>query len=236
MLLLHGYIGDAADWDMQRTVMADRFRLIVPDLPGHGATRAPGGMEGWTIQGIAADVAALLRFLSLQSACVVGHSLGGFVALELALGWPALVGGLVLVDTHPQPKSTASRAFFERCFAVARKDGMPGIARLLGDQRSTKDADDAGRRRLLDMSVDGYIGAGMAQASWEGVVDRLAEIRVPTLVVVGENDGPAYQEGGKLLERAIAGARLVTIPGAAHAPHRETPEEFTGLVLAFLDR
>src|SRR5690242_4669945 len=108
VVLLHGFTGDAADWDAQRTALADRYRLLVPELHGHGATRAPDGMEGWTIPGIAGDIAALLRRLQLAPAHLAGHSLGGFVALELALRESELFRSLVLVDTHPQPKSAAS--------------------------------------------------------------------------------------------------------------------------------
>jgi 3-oxoadipate enol-lactonase len=243
VLFLHEGIADSRMWEPQWTSFAGRYRLLRCDLPGYGRTP----IEKLPLTH-AHDVVGLLEERDISAAGIVGASLGGRVALEVAIARPELVRAIVLQDAG-LPGVKWSEAV--RAYGAAEDDA---VAR--GDLEAATEINlrmwvDGPRRTATE--VDSHVRAMVAEMQrhalelqapyWEhleenllvpDVAARLGEVRAPTLVLVGEKD---VQDMHALAERfatEIPHARLATIPDAAHLPNLEQPEAFDELVLEFL--
>jgi 3-oxoadipate enol-lactonase len=243
IVFLHEGIADSRMWEPQWTPFAMRYRLLRCDLAGFGRTP----IEGLPLTH-AQDVLSLLDELDISSAGIVGASLGGRVALELAVARPDLVWALVLEDAG-LPGVNWSQAV--RAYGTAEDEA---VAR--GDLEAATEINlrmwvDGPRRAAAD--VDPHVRAAVAemqrqalelQASyWErldedllvpDIAERLGEVQAPTLVLVGEEDVEDMHALAGRFATEIARARLATIPGAAHLPNLEQPAVFDRLVLEFL--
>jgi pimeloyl-ACP methyl ester carboxylesterase len=242
VVFIHEGIADSGAWDPQWTSF-DGYRRIRFDLRGFG--RTPVGSLPLSH---ARDVAELLDELGVSGAALVGCSLGSRIALELALARPDLVRALVLVDTGlPSLDWSAEvRAYWQaEDEAVARGDldaatelnlrmWVDGPRREPGDvEPRVREAVRKMQRQALELQAPVWEQLD-EDLLVENVVDRLSEIRVPTLVLVGEEDVADIQAVASRLAAEIPGARSATIAAAAHLPNLERPTEFDGLVLDFL--
>ena len=166
------------------------------------------------------------------------------MALQLALDHPAAVSALVLVDTSSGefervPGYEELRAKLDE---LARTEGTEAAFEYNAEhnawvrERFEKHPElrEISRQKTLQTSVDGYVYCGKAIANWPPVTGRLSDIRVPTLIFRGEEDTP-FVRPSQIMKEAIAGARLVVIPGAGHSPHEEAPEAFNRALIEFLD-
>jgi len=244
VVLCHGYTGSHQDWMFQVPVLARNYQVVTMDHRGHGASDAPSSADAYSIPIFANDLYALLDYLDIAKCCLVGHSMGGFAALRLALDQPQVVSSLVLVDTASGPVNipgyTDMRA---KLLEIAQTDGMEAVfeynARYnpLSLRRFEKYPGLFGicKRRMIEMPVDGYVNAGRALSERQDLTGRLNEISVPTLVMVGEEDSPFQRPSGALVE-GIPDARLRVVPQALHCPHEEEAEAFNEMLLEFLAR
>jgi len=244
VVLCHGYTGSHQDWMFQVPVLARHYQVVTMDHRGHGASDAPSSADAYSIPIFANDLYALLDYLDIAKCCLVGHSMGGFAALRLALDQPQVVSSLVLVDTASGPVNipgyTDMRA---KLLEIAQTDGMEAVfeynARYnsLSLRRFEKYPGLLGicKRRMIEMPVDGYVNAGRALSERQDLTGRLNEISVPTLVMVGEEDSPFQGPSGALVE-GIPDARLRVVPQALHCPHEEEAEAFNEMLLEFLAR
>jgi pimeloyl-ACP methyl ester carboxylesterase len=240
LLLLHAGIADRTMWDDVTPMLAERFRVVAPDLRGFGETPLPDGPFVY-----AADAAALLEGLGIDRAHVVGVSLGGHVALDLALARPALVDRLVLVGAgidgwkHEQSLVAAwdeEAAAFER----GELDEVAWInvrTWLDGPTRGEDEVPKALRRRVFEMqrtALDRENPA--AEAGWltPSRRERLGDVTQPTLVLVGALDQRDFRRIARLLGEDIPGAQLIELPDVAHLPPLERPEAFARTLLQFL--
>jgi len=226
----------------QIPVLSTNYQVVTMDHRGHGSSDAPSSSDAYSISTFARDVYSLLGYLGIKRCCLVGHSMGGFTALQLALDYPDVISSLVLVDTSsgefyiPEYAELHAR----RC-EVARSDGMEAAFEYNARhhplaQRCFErypELREISRRRMLETSVDGYVYAGRAISQWQGVTARLGEISVPTLVVVGEED-VAFHQSSEVLAKGIPNTRLHVVPQAIHTPQEEAPEAFNGLLIGFL--
>lgn len=242
ILLLHAGICDAQMWERQMRTLAPGGRVVRCDLPGFGRTPMPS--EDYTD---AAAVIELLEAEGLAPAVLIGASMGGEVALDVTLARPDLVAGLVLVGSgHPeQVWSEETERYGSREEDLAAAGDIDAIVELNlrfwvdGPTRSHAEVDPTLRAFVGDMQRDALV-MQLAEPDVEGgalvpdPADRLAEIAVPTLVLVGDLDIPEMREGAARLAADIPGARAATIAGASHLPNLERPEEFDALVLEFL--
>jgi 3-oxoadipate enol-lactonase len=244
VVFLHPGIADSRMWDPQWRSFAMRHRLLRCDLAGFG--RTPIAQLPVTH---ARDVAALMDELGIAAAAIVGASLGGRVALELAVGRPDLVAALVLVDAGVPGLvewSEAMRAYGEaEDEAVARGDLDAATEINLrmwvdGARRTAADVDPAVRsavgemqRRALELQAPHWEALDEQKLVPE-IAERLGDVAVPTLVIVGEEDTDDMQALARRLAAEIAGARLTSIARAAHVPSMEQPDVFDELVLGFL--
>jgi pimeloyl-ACP methyl ester carboxylesterase len=251
-VLVHGFTGSRDDFRELLPVLGARGRTLALDLRGHGESSNPGDPAGYTLEQLVADLAGFLDAVGAARCDLLGHSMGGMVALRLALAHPERVASLVLMDTSARPIERGARRFFEVGAKIARDSGMEALyalARAAGErdpQRPravVKCIERMGaetywgriRAKLLAMDPVAFATLGPLLADHDGVENRLSEIRCPALSLVGAQDAP-FLAPAEELARGIAGARLVVVPDAAHSPQLENPEAWLAAVLEHLER
>jgi pimeloyl-ACP methyl ester carboxylesterase len=244
VLFLHQGVADCRVWDRQWISFAPSYKLVRCDLAGFG--RSP--ISSVPIAH-ARDVADALGEVGVSSAAVVGGSLGGRVALELAVGRPDLVRALVLVAAA-LPGVDWSREV--RAFGAAEDDAMAAAdlhaatelnLRMWvdGPGRTAAEVDPAVRAAVAEMQLRAL---ELQAPHWDvldeellvpDIGERLGAVQVPTLVLVGEHDVDDFRRLAARMADEIPDARLDTIPGAAHVPNLEQPLAFDAVVLEFLE-
>ena len=232
VLFLHGLGATRTSWDAQLLALADAHRCVAWDLPGYGAS-AP--LADFTLQAAADSAAALIDALG-GPAHVVGLSMGGMIALHLALRHPAAVRSLAIVDSSPAFGMDGTDPDAWRAARLAPLDAgaqvpdfaEPVLRGIMGPHVSDA-AVAAAVDSMLRVPVDG-LRQTIAALPGHDVRDRLGAIAAPTLVVVGELDEetpPAYSEA---IAAGIPGASLAVIPGAGHYTPFEAPDALNALL------
>jgi 3-oxoadipate enol-lactonase len=238
--LIHAGIADSRMWEPQLTSFAAEHRVIAPDLPGFGQTPHQEVVD------FPAFVRDALDAAGMDSAALVGTSLGGRVALELTVESPERVSALVLVgsglDGHGWSKEV--EAFGEEEEAALERGDLDAAVEtnlrmwLAGPRRNLDDIDPAIRRLVGEMQRNAFQlqeGHDYRLVQLEPPASqRLAEIRVPTLVLTGDEDVADIHAIAEKLSSEIPGAEHATVSDAAHLPNLERPEEFDRIVLGFL--
>jgi pimeloyl-ACP methyl ester carboxylesterase len=216
LVLVHGLSGSGRWWARNTAALAAHCRVYVVDLIGFGASRHG---HRFVLREAADHLAAWMERLDLPRAHVVGHSMGGFIAVDLAARYPDRVDHLVLVDAAAL---RARHRYWRRALGLAR-----GLARLpLGFVPVlVTDACRAGPVTILNAARDLLAGDLRAE---------LARIHAPTLVVWGEHDSVVPHEVGEQLAAHLPNARFEVIPGAGHNPMWDRPSAFNAALLAFL--
>ena len=236
LLFIHGLGGSGEDWEHQVAHFTRSYQVITPDLRGHGRSDKPAG--DYSMQFFASDIAALLKALRLPPAHIVGLSLGGGVAFQLALDAPEVVRTLVVVNSGPE---MILRTFKEKLaiwlrYAIIRVFGLQKLGAIVGRKLFPDQAHAAELKAFLERYArnepHAYQAALRAFVGWS-VTARLGELRCPTLIMSADQDYTpvAFKEAyvGK-----IPGANLVVIPDSHHAAPSERPEAFNGLLDDFL--
>jgi 3-oxoadipate enol-lactonase len=242
VVLLHGFGLSRAMWDEQVAALGNIYRLIVPDLRGHGKSPAPEGIP--TIDEMADDVVELLDHLAIREPVVVGGlSMGGYVALSVVSRYPERVRGLMLLDTRAAG-DTAEAATTRRKLAALTMEAESltpivesFIPRLFGKHTMQHHADrvEAMRAVMVANSARGLAGVLEGMAVRPDRRADLANIQVPTLVVVGEEDLLTPPEEVKVMAEAIPGARMEVIAKAGHLAPYENPMVANAVILRFLE-
>lgn len=237
LVLLHGLGSSSADWALQLPTFGERHRVLVFDLPGHGASPRPRGRL--TIEAVADDVAQLLRQMGLPPAHMIGLSFGGCVALALAIRAPDRVRSLILVNAFARLQAAGPRSAMRIVQRLALLATAPmervaaHVARGLFGEPSQRDLYEAAVASLSRTSRRTYGAALGALAAFDARA-RLAEVRCPTLVVAGARDTTVPRAAQEALARAIPGAGLVVLDESGHASNIDQPARFNRLVLEFL--
>lgn len=240
LLLIHAGIVDRRMWDEVMPELAERFRVIRFDLRGYGETPLPSGPFVYT-----ADAAELLRALEVGRAHVIGVSMGGHVALDLAIAHPELLDRLVVLASGIDgwEHSDAMKAEWKIEEAAWESGDLDAVAWvnvrtwLDGPTREADVVPAALRERVFEMQRRALdYDNDDAKGSWatESRRARLGEIAAPTLVLVGELDQPDFGAIARMLAAEIPGARFKELTGVAHLPPMEDPATFTRVVLDFL--
>src|SRR4029453_14004936 len=244
IVLVHGYTGNSRNWALTVPALRERFRTISVDLRGHGLSGRPASEEAYGLETIASDVYELLRALEVSDCVLAGHSMGGMVSQLLVLEHPEIVRALVLVDRAAGgPKGLLydeRRKVRERLVAIAREQGMEAvfaeqerITPLHPALAANPQLVEIWRGKFLMTSRDAYIACANAMSSRRSLLAELGRIRVPTLIICGEQDEP-FLGPSRDMHEAIAGSELVIIPGAGHGPQMETPGEFNRVLIEFM--
>ncbi len=238
VLLLHGLGASADSWQLQMPALqAAGFRPIAPEARGFGQSSYPGG--GLQIPALATDLIALLDHLEIEQAHVVGISMGGTLALQLALDHPDRVQKLVLVNTFAalRPDNASQLFYFLLRLILVHTLGLPAQAKAVTQRIFPHPEQEILRQELLNQILQadrrGYRAAMRALARFN-VIDRLAGIRCPTLVITGQNDTTVAPQRQKTLVECIPGARQVVIANAGHAVSVEQSELFNQILTGFL--
>lgn len=235
ILLLHGFTDSARSWSFTAPYLATGFRVIAPDLRGHGHSDQPEGC--YTIPELANDVRFLIEVLDLAPTHVVGHSLGGRLAQAIAERWPHLVRKIVLIST-----SAALRE---------RRGWLWENIRML---RDPIDPESAFIREWCSGAVpidENFLAharresAAVPSRIWHSIYyEQLAydpspllqDISAATLILRGKEDMIATEEHQIQMKDAIVGAKFISLPDHGHNIHWEAPERVAHLILTFLER
>jgi 3-oxoadipate enol-lactonase len=242
VVFAHGYDMDHTMFAPQFEDLPDRYRCIAWDMRGHGRSDCPDGP--WSMQDLVDDMVAFIDGVDAGPCHLVGMSVGGMIAPRVALQRPELVRSLVLIDTSADAEDPERAALYTGFQDTIAAEGITdelvevGIPILFGERYRTSEP------KAIEFHVD-RVRSMKREASVEGlrsfigrdsVLDRLQEIRVPVLVVHGEEDiAQPMEEAEKIVER-IPGAELVRIPGAGHTTPLEAPDVVNEALSSFLAR
>ena len=235
LALIHGYTLDRRMWDDQFDTFARRHRVVRYDLRGFGRSADPIGPDF----SHADDLKALLGHLGVTKAHVLGLSMGGRFAVNVAVTYPEMTRSLVAVDCtvsgfqRDPALESGRRAYWD----TARSESVDAARRLWLASALFAPAMEqpAVGRRIREM-VEDYRGWYWLHSDTEfgdhsQSIRLLGGIRVPTLSVTGERDLPDYHRAGEAIEKAVAGARRVVLPAVGHMSNMEAPSAFNDLVL-----
>ena len=231
VLLGHGYSATGRMWDGQRAAHGDRYRIVSWDMRGHGQTESPKDPAQYSAALTVADMRALLQHCDIERAVVGGLSLGGYVSLAFYLAHPEMVRALVICDSGPGYRNAEARAAWnQRAHERAAELETKGLEALAGRSREMREA--MGHHA----SAQGLAHAARGMLAQEGseVIDSLGGIRVPTLIIVGDQDRP-FLAPCEYMAKKIPGARLEVIPGAGHSSNLDQPAIFNRVLSDFLE-
>ena len=244
LLLLHGTAGATHSWGGLLPLLAADFRVIAPDLPGHGFTAAPDA-ERLSLRGMARTVGELLRDLKAQPALVVGHSAGAAIALEMCLDSIIAPRKVVALNGALLPfGGLAGQLFAPLAQLLVRLPGVPWILsqqahdpkivpKILSSTGSTISATMQEHYTALLRTPRHMASALGMMAGWDlhTLQRRLPKLRVPVVLFVGERDGFVPPERAHEMQRLIPNARLLLLPRLGHLAHEEQPALISELIL-----
>jgi len=228
LLLTHGYGATLRMWEPQIRGLADRRRVIVWDLRGHGASDSPEDAAAYSEAASVDDMAAILDACGVESAVVGGLSLGGYLSLAFHLAYPKRVRALALFDTGPGYRNEEGRKRWNvMAEGYARALEQRGLAALgVGTEVHASE-----HRSPHGLAL---AARGILTQCDSRVIDALPSIQPPTLVLWGERD-EAFVKPGEYMAAKIPGARRVVVPGAGHAANLDRPDEFNAALVQFLE-
>jgi len=239
VLLLHAFPLGLAMWDEPAGALAANHQVVRFDCRGFGGS--PPGDGLLTMERIADDADAVLDRLGLPSAAVCGLSMGGYAAFALVRRHPERVRSLVLADTRAGADSASARATRAAQAEKVRREGAGAIAdavlpKLLGATTHAQRPELVARvRKIIEANPPRGISDALAGlAARADSTPTLREIRVPTLVLVGDEDAITPPAEAEALQRGIANSRMAVIPRAGHLSSLENPAEFNRHLAAFL--
>jgi len=227
ILLSHGYGATSRMWDGQVAAFADRYRLVLWDMRGHGQSGDPADPALYSHALTVGDMAAVLDACGIERAIIGGLSLGGVMSLAFHLAHPERVRALMLFDTGPGFRNPeARRQWNERAEARARELEEKGLPSSGGGAET---------RLARHRSAQGLAGAarGMLTMQDGSLIGALPQIAVPTLVLVGADDRH-FLAAADYMAAKIPGVQKTVIPDAGHAANLDQPEAFNRAVAAFL--
>ena len=238
VLFIHSLgVGGAWLYDAQIAALKDRYRCVAPDCRGHGATSYNGT---FSLPDVAADHKAVLDSLGIDKAHIVGLSMGGPIALVLNARWPDVARSMVFADSFARlrnPQAVQDRVYATQ-EAVAYMSMREFGAQYAGDrlmpttpiERLDELADEVAK-----CPPKAYVDT-VREVFTRDVSGELAKVKVPTLVLVGDQDEATPMAESEFIRDGIAGATLEVIPGAGHLSTIDNPDDFTRRLAAFLDR
>lgn len=233
LVCLHGFMGAADDFVDVAEAFGDRREIIAPDLRGHGHTALDPRPYEFTE--LADDLTAFLDALDLDGVDIVGHSLGGRVALRALLDRPQLAASLLLVGTSARRPDSWTMTVFELGTQMGEQNGMGQLAEFMATLVGSEREADRTRRTVAMMDASVFTAVGIAFVDTPDMTPELAVLDLPVTVLVGDLD-MAYLLPAQEIADAIPGAVYAELAGRGHCPHIEDPDGFSAHVRRFLDR
>jgi pimeloyl-ACP methyl ester carboxylesterase len=242
IVFAHGLLWSGRMFEAQVNALKARYRCITFDFPGQGQSEV--ARDGYDMDTLAADAAALVKQLNAAPCHFAGLSMGGFVAMRMGIRCPELVRSLILMETSADPEPPENIPKYRLLSFISRWLSMRLVAgQAMQIMFGRSFLEDPARQAQRD-EWRGYMlannQAGIAQAlrgviERAGVFDQLGKIKVPTLVIVGDQDVATVPAKAERIAAGIPGARLVTIPNAGHTSTVEEPQAVTRAIEQFLD-
>jgi pimeloyl-ACP methyl ester carboxylesterase len=242
VVFAHGYDMDHTMFAAQFEDLPDHHRCIAWDMRGHGRSDCPPGP--WALQDLVDDMTAFLEGVDAVPCHLVGMSVGGMIAVRVAVQCPELVRSLILIDTSADAEDPERAVLYTGFQDAIAAEGITdellqaGLPILFGERyRSTQEeAMEFHVDRIKSMKIEAAVEGLRSFIGRDSVLDRLGEIKVPVLVIHGEEDvAQPMAEAEKVVER-IPGAELVRIPGAGHTTPLEAPDAVNDALSSFLAR
>lgn len=237
ILLLHGLGSTKADWDLQVGEFSKKFRVLAPDLRGHGNSTKPEDKSAYGIEKCAEDMQLLLKELEVQKCTVVGFSMGGAVAFEMAVRYPEMVSKMVIINTAPDFNDLGKMGeemVRERTKSL-ETTGMEPLAQQISegmfpgnDQRQLRNAF---FERARKNPVGSYFNSFITLMEW-GIGEKVKEIDIPVLVVASDLDYTPVSLKESYVQK-MPDARLVVINNSRHGVTMDQPEQFNTALLKF---
>lgn len=238
IVFIHGLGSSGRDWEYQIDYFSDHYQVIVLDVRGHGNSDKPPGP--YSIPLFARDTAEMIKGLDIAPAHVVGISLGGMIALQLAVDERELVRSLVIVNSGSEMvvRTMKDRLEILQRFLIVRLLGMRKMGEVLGGRLFPKPDQQELQQMFADRWAENdpraYREAMRAIVGWS-VTDQLHKIESPTLVVAAEHDYTSIEDKAPLVN-GTKNVELVIIENSRHATPVDQPVEFNKVLSAFLAR
>jgi 3-oxoadipate enol-lactonase len=241
LVMIHGGLLDRRMWDDQFSAFAASNRVVRYDARGHGLSKAPSGTFSHH-----KDLRKLLDQIKIEKAVIMGLSMGGYIAVDFALAYPERVSALILAApglTGYNFESEPAKKNDELINKAVQDKDLKMVVEYFqrawtdGPNRTPEKVNPSVREKVRQMAI-GSIQNWNAESREirlePPAIDRLTEIRVPTLVVVGDLDMPDIMEIVGLIEKNVKGAQKAIIKDTAHMVNMEKPKEFNRIILNFL--
>ncbi len=236
VLLIHAFPLNSAMWQPQLDALAEEFRLIVPDLRGFGGSTVPPGP--YLMEQFADDMVALLDHLGLEQVVVGGVSMGGYVTFAFWRKYAARVRALVLSNTRAVPDTEEARTGRENNAQLAEREGVGIIAESMLPKLLSPGASADLRERLYAIvgrnQPAGIAGALRGMALRPDSTELLPQIKIPTLVLVGAQDGISIPAEMHTIHQHIPGSWFTEISDAGHLANVENPTHYNEALRNFL--
>jgi 3-oxoadipate enol-lactonase len=240
VVLGHSFLCSGEMWASQIEPLAERYRVINIDARGHG--RSGKLSVPFDLYDMVADVVAVLDALEIERAVWAGLSIGGMVAMRAAVTVPVRVSGLILVDTHAGAETLYKKLKYRAMGLGVKTFGtgpfLPEISKLMFGSTTRRENSalvDDWQQRFASVDVPSMIlGIGVLVRR-DSVVDRLPQIEVPSLVIVGDEDVSLPPPCSREIASALPNSSLVLVPESGHLSALEQPDAVTGAILSFLD-
>ena len=237
VVLVHGHPFDRSLWEPQQEPLARRFRVVTPDLRGYGESAATPGTV--TMRQLATDVEALLDELGIESAAAVGLSMGGLVAMELALADPSRWWALGLVATTAEPVTEAERrerlATAETLETVGLEPVVEAMRNRLFGPGCPPEVVDRVVRMMRASNPQGAAAALRGRAERPDYRPGLAALELPAFVCAGTHDTWSTEAVTQELVACLRSPRALVLPEVGHLPNLELPDLFNSELLSFLE-
>jgi pimeloyl-ACP methyl ester carboxylesterase len=239
LLLLHGYTGAASDFADVTPPLAASRRVVAYDQRGHGDSTNTGDAATYTFHQLTDDLTGFVDALDLAPIDLLGHSMGGIIAMRYVLAHPERVRSLVLMDTAAAPAGAMPKQIRDGLVSLAHDEGMPAVFAVIKEFLTNAGMAEALIERMrrkferLDPEAFGALAEGLE--TYASLIERLPEISCPTTVIVGELDA-GLRASADVLALSIEGAHLAVIEGAGHSPQEDRPDEWVAVVEAHLAR
>lgn len=238
ILFLHGLGSSGRDWELQVPAFSAHYQVITVDMRGHGRSSKP--RQPYSVPIFAGDVKQLLAQIEIASAHVVGISMGGMVAFQMAVDTPEIVKSLVIVNSGPEliPRTLGQRLEVWRRLVIVRLLGMRWIGELLGGRLfpgpALAELRETFIERWSENDRDAYLAAMKALVGWS-LQQRISQIRCPVLVLASDMDYTPIAAKEAYVAQ-MSNARLQVISNSRHAMPVDQPEAFNRAVSDFFEQ
>ncbi len=237
ILLLHGLGSTKADWELQKEEFSSDFRIIAPDLRGHGNSTKPKDREAYGIPQFAEDMKLLLDKLDIAKCIVVGFSMGGAIAFEMATKYNDLISKMVIVNTAPDFNTLGEMGdqMIRERTEMLRSQGMEAMAKKVADgmfpEDDQKDLREAFYKRANENDLEAYYNSFITLMNW-GIGDKVRSIEIPSLVVASDMDYTPVALKESYTSK-MKNAKLKIIKNSRHGVTMDQPEQFNKALLKF---